>query len=166
MTDSQCRIVFSPGTDASTSVADLIREKAQEAEPLLLAWAEPDPLYVDVSNSTGRRSGFKPLVRGMPSWPADPPLVEARLFWASSALHVVAREGGGCAWVRIEEVAEGNGGTEVARSVIPVYTLRDLNRFDLQSGPDFEGLHAVEYRQQGRLVAWRLVINGEESVNA
>lgn len=157
MTDSHCRIVFSPGTDASTSVTDLIGQKAQEAKPLL-AWAEPDPLHVDVSNSTGRRTGFEPLVCGMPSWPADLPLVEARLFWAKSALHVVAREGGGCSWVRIEEVAEGNGETQVARSVIPVYTLRDLNRFDLQSGPAFEGLYAVEYRQQGRLVAWRLVM--------
>lgn len=94
----------------------------------------------------------------MPSWPADLPLVEARLFWASSALHVVARERGGCSWVRIEEVAEGNGGTEVARSVIPVYTLRDLNRFGLENGPAIQGLSAVEYRQQGRLVAWRLVM--------
>lgn len=165
MTDSQCHIVFSPGTDASTIVADLIRQKAQEAEPLL-AWAEPDPLRVDVSNSTGRRSDFEPLVCGMPSWPADLPLVEARLFWASSALHVVAREGGGCAWVRIEETAEGSGGDEVACSVIPVYTLRDFKRFGLESRPAFEGLRAVEYRQQGRLVAWRLVIKSQENTDA
>jgi hypothetical protein len=157
MTDSHCHIVFSPGTETSTSVADLIRQKAQEAEPLL-AWAEPDPLHVDVSNSTGRRNDFEPLVRGIPSWPDDLPLVEARLFWAKSALHVVAKEGGGCVWVRIEEVSEGSGETEVARSVIPVYTLRDLKRFGLESGPAFERLRAVEYRQQGRLVAWRLVI--------
>lgn len=164
MTDSHCRIDFSPVKEAS-SVADLIRQKAQEAEPLL-AWAEPDPLHVDVSNSTGRRSDFEPLVRGMPSWPADLPLVEARLFWAKSALHVVAKEGGGCLWVRIEELADGNSGTEVARSVIPVYTLRDMNRFGLEKGLALEGLRAVEYRQQGRRVAWRLVINGEESTNA
>lgn len=157
MTDSHCRIDFSPGTDKSANVADLIRQKAQEAEPLL-AWAEPDPLHMNVSNNTGRRCDFKPLVCGMPSWPDDLPLVEARLFWASSALHVVAREGGGCSWVRIEEVAEGDGGAEVARSVIPVYTLRDLNRFGLENGPAIQGLSAIEYRQQGRLVAWRLVM--------
>ncbi|MDG4584357.1 MAG: hypothetical protein P9E67_09790 [Candidatus Competibacter sp.] len=157
MTDSQCRIVFSPGTDASTSVTDLIRRKAQETKPLL-AWAEPDPLHVDVSNSTGRRSDFEPLVCGMPSWPTDLPLVEARLFWASTALHVVVKEGGGCAWVRIEEASKGSGGAEVARSVIPVYTLRDLKRFGLQGEMTIKGLRAVEYRQQGRLVGWRLTI--------
>lgn len=157
MTDSQCHIIFSPGMDKSTIVADLIRQQVQKAEPLL-AWAEPDPLYVDLSNNTGRRNNFEPLVCGTPSWPGDIPLVEARLFWARSALHVVAREGGGCAWVRIEEISENSGEAEVARSVIPVYTLRDLNRFGLERKPMFEGLQAIEYRQQGRLVAWRLVM--------
>lgn len=38
MTDSQCRIIFSPGPEESIPVADLIWQKAQEAEPLL-AWA-------------------------------------------------------------------------------------------------------------------------------
>lgn len=164
MTDSQCCIVFSSG-EASGSVADGVRQWVADAEPLL-AWAEPDPLHVDIANRTGHRDDFKPLVIGRPSWPADVPLVEARLFWATSALHIVAKEDGGWRWARIEQVAEDSGGTKVARSVIPVHTLRDFGRFGLLNGPAIQGLQAIEYREQGRLVAWRLVINHRENVDA
>ena len=155
MTDSQCCIVFSSG-EASGSVADGVQQWVADAEPLL-AWAEPDPIHVDIANRTGHRDDFKPLVIGRPSWPADVPLVEARLFWATSALHIVAKEDGGWRWARIEQVAEDSGGTKVARSVIPVHTLRDFGRFGLLNGPAIQGLQAIEYREQGRLVAWRLV---------
>lgn len=157
MTDSRCRIVYSVGTDETGSVAELVRQQALVSVPLL-AWAEPDPLHVDVTNRTGRRGDFEPLARGMPAWPEDLPLVEARLFWADSALHVVAREVGGCAWVRIAEVPEGQTGSEATRAAIPVYTLQDRSRFGLPEGPMLDGLQAIEYRERGRLVAWRLTI--------
>jgi hypothetical protein len=156
MTDSPCVIEWTADEDGNLSVAEFVRQQAQQAPPLL-AWAEPDPLGVDLTNHTGRRDGFALLVSGgMPSWPADLPLAEARLFWTSSALHVVAREGGGCGWAWIEEKPAGNAGTPVARSVIPVHTLRDGKRFGLPDGQTIAGLRAIEYRQQGRLVAWRL----------
>lgn len=157
MTDSRCRIVCSAGKDETGSVADLVRQWAGESVPLL-AWAEPDPLFVVVSNRTGRRDDFEPLVPGTPAWPEDLPLVEARLFWPDSALHVVAREGAGCAWARIAEVPAGQTGSEVARTAIPVYTLQDRSRFGLPEGPMLDGLQAIEYRQRGRLVAWRLLV--------
>ncbi|MCB1821771.1 MAG: hypothetical protein KDI73_09370 [Candidatus Competibacteraceae bacterium] len=156
MTNSQCCIIFSHG-EAAGSVADGVRQWVADVEPLL-AWAEPDPLHVDIANRTGRRDDFKPLVIGMPSWPTDTPLLEARLFWATSALYIVARENGGWSWARIEEAAENSGGAKVACSVIPVHTLRDVGRFGVPDGPAIKGLQAIEYREQGRLVAWRLVI--------
>lgn len=155
MTDSTCRLVLTPAREESCSVRELVQQKATESKPLL-AWAEPDPLCVDLTNGTGRREGFRPLVCGMPSWSDAPPLCEARLFWADSALHIVAGERGGCAWVRIAEAPEG--GVGVARSEIAVHTVQDHKRFGLQGESKIEGLRAVEYRQRGRLVAWRLVI--------
>ncbi|WP_295447120.1 hypothetical protein [uncultured Thiodictyon sp.] len=165
MTESQCILVVSHGTEEFRGVADFIKEKGQEDTPLL-AWADPDPLSVDVTNDTGRRSGFEPLVRGMPPWLADLPLAEARLFWATSALHVVARDGGGCVWARIEEHTEGRSESRVACSKMPVHTLRDLHRFGLEHGSAIKELFAVEYRQQGRLVAWRLTIKPQEHTDA
>lgn len=160
MSDNKRSIRFSSGADPTVSVAEFVRRRAQGAAPLL-AWAEPDPLCVDVAitNRTGRRADFTPLVQGAPAWPEDLPLVEARLFWAGSALHVVAGEGGGCRWSDLEEVTDGPGEfVEVVSPSIPVHTLRDLKRFSLSDMPAIEGLQAIEYRQRGRLVAWRLVI--------
>lgn len=165
MTDSQCVIDRSADEEGQYSVAEYVKRTAQDHPPLL-AWAEPEPLAVDITNGTGRCDGFTALVRGMPAWSGDPPLTEARLFWATSALHVVAIEGGGCRWARIEENAQCTNGTLVARTVIPVHTLRDLVRFGLGDGQTIEGLCAVEYRQQGSLVAWRLTTATEELCHA
>lgn len=154
MTDVTCRLVLTPAREESCSVREFVQQKARESMPLL-AWAEPEPLCVDLANGTGRREGFRPLVGGMPSWSDALPLCEARLFWADSALHIVAGESGGCAWVRIAEAPDG---VELARSEISVHTVQDLKRFGLHSALKIEGLRAVEYRRQGRMVAWRLVI--------
>jgi hypothetical protein len=145
-----------PGQEDPRSVHDLVREKVADNAPLL-AWAEPDPLHVDLYNETGLRPGFVPLVCGVPSWPDDLRFIEARLFWASSMVHVIAREGGGCVWTRIEEGSDG-GDPDLTRSEIEVHTLRDLKRFGFPAFQPIEGLRAIEYRQQGRLVAWRLVL--------
>jgi len=127
----------------------------------LLAWAEPDPLYVDRFNRAGRHGDFVPLVRGVPSWPTDLPLVEARLFWPGAALHVVAREEGGCRWTRIEETDPEGQDTDYRRTTFSVYTLRDRDRFGLPDESRIADLMAIEYRQRGRLIAWRLTIGVE-----
>lgn len=159
MTSSKCGLQRTPSQKASLSVLELVRMKAAECEPVL-AWAEPDPLQIELSNDTGRRADFVPLARGAPPWKDDLPLVEARLFWGKSALHVVAREGGGCIWTRFEEVKSG-GDADVTRTETEVHTLRDRKRFGLQDQHSIEGLRAIEYRCQGRLIAWRLVIGAK-----
>ncbi|MFB1490231.1 MULTISPECIES: hypothetical protein [unclassified Thiocapsa] len=145
-----------------TRLAEVIAYHAGESPPLL-AWAEPDPLHVDPVNGSGRRGDFVPLVRGVPSWPTDLPLVEARLFWPGATLHLVAREAGGCVWTRIEEVNPHEGTLRAMRSEIPVHTRSDLARFGITEHEPIEGLRAIEYRERGRLVAWRLMIATEES---
>jgi hypothetical protein len=157
MTETRCRVVLGKRTSKPYSVANLVQEKVKEGAPLL-AWAEPHPLRTDLSGSTGRRSDFDPFVCGRPSWPVDFPLVEARLFWDKTAVHVVAEEEGGCTWVCLREVDAGSDGLEVLRCEFPVLSLRDSKRFGLQTLQEIEGLYAIEYWQHGRLVAWRLVI--------
>ncbi|EGV32667.1 hypothetical protein ThidrDRAFT_1152 [Thiorhodococcus drewsii AZ1] len=139
------------------SVAEVIADQAGKAPPLL-AWADPDPLHVDLVNRTGRHGDFVPLAQGVPSWPADLPLVEARLFWPRAVLHVVACEKGGCVWTCIKEVTADDDTLPAMRSEIPVHTRRDLARFGLSAHEVVEGLRAIEYRERGRLVAWRLTI--------
>lgn len=70
-------------------LAALIAQQVQQSPPLL-AWAEPDLRSVTLGHGAGRRDDFSPLVQGVPTWPEDVPLVEARLFWPGAALHVVA----------------------------------------------------------------------------
>ena len=162
MTSSEnaCALRIQSRQDDSRPLAEVIAHQAAESPPLL-AWAEPDPLYVDRVNRTGRRGDFVPLVRGVPaSWPADLPLVEVRLFWSRAALHVVAREHGGCAWTRIEELAPEGKETDYSRTGFSVHTLRDRQRFGLPNETGIDDLMAIEYRQRGRLIAWRLMIGG------
>jgi hypothetical protein len=162
MTSSEnaCALRIQTQQDDSRRLAEVIAHKAAESPPLL-AWAEPDPLYVDRLNRTGRRGDFVPLVLGAPDWPADLPLVEARLFWPRAALHVVAREDGGCVWTRIEETDPEGKETDYRRNEFSVYTLRDRHRFGLSDDIVIDDLMAIEYRQRGRLVAWRLMIGVE-----
>lgn len=163
MTAMSCRLQLESDADART-VAEVIAQQVDEAAPLL-AWAEPNPLYAVVHNRTGRRGDFVPLVQGAPSWPADLPLIEARLFWPTAALHVVAREGRGCLWTRIEELNAAAGAAsnaEFMRTVFPVHTISDRARFGLPDQETITPLQAIEYRQCGRLVAWRLTIGTEE----
>jgi hypothetical protein len=138
------------------NVAEVAAHQASQDAPLL-AWAEPDPLHVALGKGAGRREDFLPLQRGAPSWPADLPLIEARLFWPTTALHIIACEDGGCRWTRIEEVTADNETLMVMRSQFPVHTLRDAARFGFSAQKPIEGFRAIEYRQRGRLVAWRLI---------
>lgn len=162
-TPTRCWLQHKTKTDGCT-VADVIAPWLSGAPPLL-AWAEPDPLQVVTHNKTGRRDDFRPLVQGTPSWPNDLPLIEARLFWPTAALHVVAHEAGGCRWMRIEEFnapTEATDTVEVMRTPLPVYTISDQERFGLPDSVAIEHLQAIEYRQRGRLISWRLTIGTEE----
>jgi len=146
---------------SDSSVLKYVTEIAQKESPLL-AWADPVPTARNSARKPGRYVGFNPLAVGVPNWPENLPLAEARLFWANAALHIVANEGAGCRWARIEEAAnnEVSQGEAFSRSEIPILTLRDRDRFGLTESDDDEmNLVAVEYRQQGRLMGWRLVMD-------
>lgn len=135
MADTLCKLKREHEQNEKTcNVAKFIARKAKENPPLL-TWADPDPTAVNPEGNTGRRTDFQPLVRGIPEWPADVPLAEARLFWKSSALHVVAKDGGGCRWAKIEESDDGE---EFMRSEMKVLTLRDRKRFGLDTETDLE----------------------------
>lgn len=164
MTESRCKLALEPAQVETCGVNELIQKKAAEQTPLL-AWGDPDPQGVNLVNASGRREDFQPLVLGAPSWPNDLRLVEARLFWPTAALHVVASEGGGCRWTTFEE-SGSDAGLEVAWRKITVFTLRDLARFGLQAGQAIDNLAAIEYRQQGRLIGWRLTIKVQERSHA
>ena len=153
MNGDRCKISVSHGK--AGDIAAFIREECLEKPPLF-AWAEPDPAAVTAHNKSGLREDFQPLVRDVPSWPSDVPLVEARLFWADAGLHVV-KDGMGCRWARIMETGE-DGAKEVMRRSFPVYTLRDRRRFGLrEAGSGVDKLAAVEYWIEGRLIGWRIM---------
>ena len=152
MPESQCNLKREHD-ESTCSVAAFITQKAKESPPLL-AWADPEPTAVDLTSKTGRRVTFQPLVQGVPNWPDDIPLAEVHLFWQNSALHVISKEGGGCRWAMIEE--DEIGGLMALRSEKQVLTVRDYLRFGLEARQELK-LRAVEYRQHGRLVAWRLI---------
>ena len=158
MTTDTCALHIQTEQDART-VTEVIADEAGRERPLL-AWADPDPLHVVLSNHNGRRQDFNPLVRGAPSWPQDLRLLEARLFWSDAALHVVSRDEGGCSWTRIEETDPQGNETDYARMTFRVFTIRDLSRFGLADESRIERLMAIEYRQFGRLKAWRLTDQG------
>lgn len=146
----------SSGADAR-SVGQYIADYCSTQPKPQLAWAEPTPSALRADGARGRRRDFVPFVQGALRWPADLVLVEARMFWDTAALHVVADPDGGCRWARIEESASGQD--EVVCSYVPVQTLRDRARFGLgDDGQISARLTAVEYRRNGHLVAWRLTI--------
>ena len=155
MNGERCQITISSDCSPVGLAALLMTEVA--ITPPLLAWAEPDLMAAVLDNDTGRRSDFHALVSGTPDWPLDLPLVEARLFWKTAALHVVADETG-CRFARIKE----EGSADAIRRVYPIHTLQDRRRFGLA---DFGGgigrLNAVEYWRDGRLIGWRLMPGGD-----
>ena len=154
MNGEKCAITIS-ADDSTATLADLVTAEAAKAAPLF-AWAEPDVMAAVIDNRTGRRPDFRPFVRGKPDWPADLPLVEARLFWETAALHVVALDTG-CRWARLEE----GGNLEAIRRAFPVHTLKDGRRFGMTGDEgDIGGLTAVEYWREGRLIGWRLTKAG------
>lgn len=150
----RCRLAREPGED-SCSVLAFIERKAREQPPRLV-WIEPDPGAVAMGPDGGHRIAALPLAGGAPeSWPDDwreLPLAEARLFWDRSALHVIAAEGG-CRWVRIEE----RDGDEVERVVSSVFAQSDATRYGLAPAAVEGPLIAIQYRERGRLVGWRLM---------
>lgn len=161
---SACQIKRTCGCATHSVREEII--SACEKEPPLLAWAEPQADWY--GHGTGRHPQFIPLqqLQGtMPDWPKDLPLTEARLFWKNRVRHIVANEHDGCRWVDIEELTKEAGKqddpattTRVSYEMLAVYTLRDLERFGLNNSdvPLSEKLNAITYRQQGRLIAWRL----------
>lgn len=161
MTGNTCALRIQTQQETRT-VMEIIADEADKAPPLL-AWTDPDPRHVALTNDSGRRQDFEPLVQGLPSWPADLRLSEARLFWPDAALHVVVRDAGGSIWTRIEETS----GSAFRREAFPVHPIRDRQRFGLPDESLNADLWAIGYRQFGRLVAWRLTTaTDEESRNA
>jgi len=153
MSETQVKLQFKHDV-LSCGLAEFIQQQAQKNPPLL-SWVELDPLQTNLSNASGRRLDEIPLLRGLPEWLSEMPVIEARLFWQTSSLHVLA-EAGGCRWARVEECP--NGPETVLVSRYKVRTLADWNRFGFTKKPEIENLQATEYRQQGRLVAWRLAL--------
>jgi hypothetical protein len=161
MSTDHIRLHIETCQDDRRGLAAVIQDAIGLHEPLL-AWAEPDPRQVALDHHAGRRSDFVPLVRGQPVWPEDLPLTEARLFWPLAALHVVADADGGCRWIRIDErTTDDRDGESLMRTACSVYSLRDRQRFGLPKETAIDHLMAIEYRQRGRLVAWRLTLEEE-----
>ena len=167
--DGACSLQCTHDED-DRDVSKFVAEQATAREPVL-AWADPDPepSHLPAFDKLGFRADFAPLAKGTPEWQHDIVLAEARLFWPDAALHVVAKVGGGCRWAKVEEMTSGQNVEEqatdnanlrikaVLRTSFRVLTLRDHARFGIEDWPkDFEKLTAIEYRQAGRLVAWRL----------
>ncbi|SFQ07431.1 hypothetical protein SAMN05216419_10561 [Nitrosomonas cryotolerans] len=179
-TETTCKIIRRNG-ESARSVVEFLAEQASECVPLL-SWAEPEPTTLNINGAPGRLKNFEPLVRGYPNWPDNFPLVEARLFWQNSALHMVTREEGGCRWAHFEETDDNVPNSSISlsrhrndrqpqcdakkdtqkvlRQKFPVLTIIDPARFGLTTAQftAIDHLMAVAYRQQGRLVAWRLII--------
>jgi len=165
MTTHHCVVRIHTERDHRSVTKVIAHQAGQYLTLPVLAWAEPDPLHVELSNHSGRRADFLPLMRGIPCWPDDLPLVEARLFWDTAALHVVADESGGCAWTRIEELdgIQDVEGIQLMRSTMRIHTRRDMARFGLSNLSELSGLQAIKYLDGGRLVAWRLMFKAGES---
>lgn len=166
------------------SVSGRVEELVRENGEPLLAWAEPMAIAL-TGNAADRHRAFELLVAGKPAWPSHPPLGEARLFWTDRAVHVVAAPEQGCRWAMVSETAVGfclrlgflfrlrfrramfrqrAAGVgkpmikKVLRAESPVLTLRDADRFGLDKANWMEQTYlAIEYRDNGRLVAWRLL---------
>ena len=154
MKQQRCGLRITNGVASSSSVQELIEQEAKKMPPMF-AWAEPDPIQAAIAIPSGRHRGFRPWQTGTPGWSAEPPLLEARLFWMHSALHVVAADAGGCRWCRIEESEHGD--TPVLREQFPVVGRRDLARFGLDEADEVPELRAVVYTNGGRMLGWRLI---------
>ena len=155
----------------SLSLGEVIRQLCQTQTPSL-AWAEPSIglLRIDPEQPRpGRHPGFAPLVAGMPDWPGDLPLAEARLFWPDRAVHLLAQGDQACISVTLSEVIEGESTLNTLKQTLRLLTLRDAARFGLEkvSDPRLDRITAVEYRKNGRLLAWRLIetATGEEQAH-
>jgi hypothetical protein len=145
-------------TNHSTSLGEVIRQLCQ-THPPSLAWAEPriGLLRIDPAHPTpGRHPNFIPLVSGTPDWPIDQPLAEARLFWPDRAIHLLAQGDQACTSVTL---SENTNGESTLKQRLRLLTLRDAARFGLNrvSDPQLNLISAIEYRKNGRLLAWRLV---------
>jgi len=183
MTDSTCKIEQTTG-NAKVSLADFLRQR--DDSPTALVWLEPDPRAVNLEKDTGRRCDEPPLTVGLPNWLSagnGPPVIEARLFWASEALHVVANpDGTGCRWAFIKEKRPADDSLpkisapetsdknqqvsrEVHREEYRVRTIQDLDRFGFDKSQSTFNLKMFEYRVGGRLVAWRLVREDNDGGN-
>ncbi len=136
-------------------------KKLVESKPSLV-WLEPNPREVDLKTPNGRRIDSPSLTEGFPAWlngENEPSMVEARLFWDRAALHVIADPGGeSCRWDLLWETqTPSEDGIRVRRDEYPVHTLKDRARFGFEIESADLKLKMVEYREGGRLVAWRLV---------
>ncbi|WP_262966759.1 hypothetical protein [Methylobacter psychrophilus] len=148
-----------------------IRQLCIEMPPQL-AWAEPGICFYQHEGQlrAGRHPGFTPLAEGMPVWPDDLVLCEARLFWADHAVHLLAIDSANCAEVTLSEVSgeDTSTGKQVIRQAQTLLTLRDKERFGLKNIdlPDNPNVTAIEYRHQGRVLAWRLTLAATKGANS
>lgn len=138
-----------------------IRELCQDRLPQL-AWAEPCIRLYRQNEllRSGRHPHFVPLVTGLPSWPEELLLSEARLFWADHAVHLLRLDETHCAEVTLSESKSPDSALDklVTRQTKNLLTLRDKQRFGLETLALSESITAIEYRQSGRLLAWRLIL--------
>ncbi len=137
--------------------------------PPQLAWAEPSIRFYQHEGQlrAGRHPSFVPLVVGKPAWPDDLALFEARLFWAGHAVHLLALDPVNCAEVTLSESNgdEANEGNQVIKQSHTLLTLRDQARFGLTNIKLPPKLTAIEYRHQGRVMAWRLTLTAANGAN-
>jgi hypothetical protein len=147
--------------ESDQSLLDFIA-KICMAEAPLLHWLEPRPGYPD-QNHFGPWPGFTGLGAGAPDIDGfrkkGRDFSEARLFYQNKALHVLAAAKGR-RWSWCEECektpAPETGRLEVIRAEKPVFLFQDHDRYGLPEAWTNK-LRAIEYRNQGRLVAWRLL---------
>lgn len=143
---------------ADISVAAYMQKWLNENKntELQMAWAEIDPTAI-TNNMPGRYQGFEPFVLGKPQWPLETPLLEARLFGDNDMLHIVKSDDG-CRWVRTEvQIAHANESDINQSAPIKVLTLQDASRFGFSITSWPKNIAAIEYRQYGKLIAWRLI---------
>ena len=147
-----CLIRQTHGLEKENDLAEVVKH-ACAANPPLFSWVEPRP--VDPGNRFGPLPGFQGLKAGPPREGVE--LDEARLFWETSALHLVASNVGGCRWSLVEEIDRAQDVLAVRREEHPVILQQDWSRFGLepQSEPRSD-LVRIVYKTGGRIVAWRL----------
>ena len=146
-----------------------IRQLCDEKPPQL-AWAETGICFYQHEGQlrAGRHSSFTPLIEGKPVWPHDLALSEARLFWPDRAVHLLMIDSVNCAEVTLKEVSgeEASTGEQVIKQSQTLLTLRDKERFGLANIQLPANITAIEYRHQGRVLAWRLTIPTANGANS